>query len=144
MEDRRCRKGPGVEADQRRSRQDLNGNLSARRWQSPAQRASARRPAPSESNNWRQRDQAISVIGKGVAERGLTSISPPCSPLCLALASIEDPGPVAERDIEPFLTQGRPELDRQFIQHGLDILIGQMSQIGMDGLAGEDRYGFAV
>jgi len=66
------------------------------------------------------------------------------SSLMLALAGIENPGLVAERYIEPFLAQGRPELDRQFVQHSLDILVRQMSQIGMHGLAGENRYRFTV
>jgi hypothetical protein len=43
------------------------------------------------------------------------SLHPPRQPLSLALAGIKDPGPLAERDIEPFLAQGRTEFDRQFV-----------------------------
>lgn len=45
------------------------------------------------------------------------------APLLLPRAGIEDPGCVAEGDIETFLAQGRSEFDGEFVEHGLDLLI---------------------
>ncbi len=47
--------------------------------------------------------------------------------LFFCLAGIENPGPVAERDIDSFLAQCRAKLDRKFVQHDLDFVIRQMA-----------------
>jgi hypothetical protein len=47
--------------------------------------------------------------------------------LFVRFAGIENPGPVTKRDIDSFLAQSRTKLDRKFVQHGFDVLIGQMA-----------------
>src|SRR6202166_5397738 len=65
---------------------------------------------------------------------------PALSGSLLMLASIQDPGPVGEGDINSFLPQRGAELDRQLVQHRHDRLVGQMAEIGMNRFAGETRH----
>ncbi len=37
------------------------------------------------------------------------------------LSGVEDPGPVAKSNIQPFLAEGCAEFDREFVQHQLDV-----------------------
>jgi hypothetical protein len=56
-------------------------------------------------------------------------------------SAYRESGVVAECHIEPLLAEGGTEFDRPFVPHRLNVLVGQMPQIGMDRLAGEDRTG---
>ena len=62
----------------------------------------------------------------------------------MIFGGVENPGPVAERDIDSFLSQCRAKLDRKLVQHGFDFEIGQMAQIRVHGLASENRNRLAA
>ena len=52
-------------------------------------------------------------------------------------ASIQNPRPVGECYINSLLPKSCAKLNRQFVQHRLDCLVGQMAKIGVDSLASE-------
>jgi hypothetical protein len=50
-----------------------------------------------------------------------------------SFSRIQNPRPVSECYINPFLAESRAKLNRKFVQHRLDRLVGQMAEIGVDG-----------
>jgi hypothetical protein len=50
-----------------------------------------------------------------------------------SFSRIQNPRPVSECYINPFLAESRAKLNRKFVQHRLDCLVGQMAEIGVDG-----------
>jgi hypothetical protein len=54
-----------------------------------------------------------------------------------SFSRIQNPRPVRECYINPFLAKSRAKLNRKFIQHRLDCLVGQVAEIGVDGFASE-------
>lgn len=75
---------------------------------------------------WRIIEKSESARHKAVPANAYRSIGPDKA-LFSRFARIENPGPVAERDIDSFLAQSRTKLDRKFVQHGLDFLVGEMA-----------------
>jgi hypothetical protein len=51
------------------------------------------------------------------------------------------PSPISERYIDPLMPKGSPEFSRQLVQHRLDCLVGQMTQIRVDSFSSDSATG---
>jgi len=54
-----------------------------------------------------------------------------------SFSSIQNPRPVRECHINPFLAKSSAKLNRKFVQDRLDCLVGQVAEIGVDGFSCE-------
>jgi hypothetical protein len=68
-----------------------------------------------------------SFLSRGIGKSGGSFTS---------FSRVQNPRPVSECYINSLLAKSSAELNRKFVQHRLDYLVGQMAKIGVDGFLG--------